>query len=52
MNCRQALGQDFATGVATVDPVDVQKACRTCDLASLCRISEATGPIAGEGEAS
>jgi probable DNA repair protein len=48
----EALGQDFASGVATVDPVDAQKACRTCDLASLCRISEATGPIAGEGEAS
>jgi probable DNA repair protein len=48
----EALGQDFATGVATVDPVDAQKACRSCDLASLCRIAEATGPIAGEGEAS
>ena len=48
----EALGHDFATGVATVDPVDAQKACRTCDLASLCRISEAAGPIAGEGEAS
>jgi probable DNA repair protein len=47
----EALGQDFATGVATVDPVDSQKACRTCDLASLCRIAEATVPVAGEGEA-
>jgi probable DNA repair protein len=48
----EALGQDFVAGVATVDPVDAQKACRTCDLASLCRIAEATGPIPGEGEAS
>lgn len=48
----EALGHDFATGVATVDPVDAQKACRTCDLASLCRIGEATSPIAGEGEVS
>jgi probable DNA repair protein len=48
----EALGQDFATGVATVDPVDPQKACRTCDLAALCRIAEATAPVAGEGEAS
>jgi probable DNA repair protein len=46
----EALGNDFATGVATVDPVDAQKACRTCDLATLCRIAEALAPIAGEGE--
>jgi ATP-dependent helicase/DNAse subunit B len=46
----QALGSDFAAGVATVDPVDAQKACRTCDLAALCRIAEALAPPAGEGE--
>lgn len=48
----EALGHDFAGGVATVDPVNAQKACRTCDLASLCRIGEATGPMAGAGEES
>lgn len=48
----EALGHDFASGVATVDPVSEQKACRTCDLASLCRIGETTGPMAGAGEES
>lgn len=36
----QALGEDFAGGEATVDPVSFQKACRYCDLPPFCRIDE------------
>lgn len=33
-----ALGDAFADGQAVVDPVDQRRACRYCDLATLCRI--------------
>lgn len=46
----EALGREFSSGLATVEPVDDQKACRTCDLATLCRIADAVDPIAGGGE--
>ncbi|BCR05068.1 ATP-dependent helicase [Desulfuromonas versatilis] len=35
------LGAEFLAGAAAVDPVDLVKACRYCDLAPLCRITEA-----------
>jgi len=35
-----ALGDAFVHGVAVVDPVDVELACRYCDLMGLCRILE------------
>lgn len=34
------LGDAFIDGVAVVDPVDPEKACRYCDLMPLCRIRE------------
>ena len=36
-----ALGDAFVSGVAPVDPVDRDKACKYCDLVRLCRIHEA-----------
>jgi len=45
-----ALGRDFASGVATVDPADIQKACRICDLAPLCRIDERPDLSPDEGD--
>ncbi len=36
----EALGGEFASGQARVDPVDVAKACLYCDLSGLCRINE------------
>lgn len=35
-----ALGDAFVAGLAAVDPVDPQQACKYCDLMSLCRIGE------------
>lgn len=35
-----ALAGDFTDGVASVDPVSFEKACKYCDLALLCRICE------------
>ena len=35
------LGDAFMDGVATVDPYDREKACRYCDLKTLCRLHEA-----------
>ncbi|MCM2263933.1 MAG: PD-(D/E)XK nuclease family protein [Desulfuromonadales bacterium] len=43
------LGDAFANGVATVDPVERRKTCRYCDLVPLCRILE-SGPAGGTGE--
>jgi ATP-dependent helicase/nuclease subunit B len=40
-----ALGRAFAAGEASVDPVKPEKACRICDLKSLCRIGEAQSAI-------
>ncbi len=42
------LGGDFLAGKAAVDPVDPVKACRYCDLASLCRINEIQPLVGGE----
>jgi probable DNA repair protein len=48
-----ALGDAFVAGVATVDPVNPQQACRYCDLPALCRIGEHEGvPEADDGEVS
>ncbi|NJC87508.1 MAG: hypothetical protein FIB02_03095 [Desulfuromonas sp.] len=44
-----ALGDAFANGVATVDPVERHKTCRYCDLVPLCRILE-SGPVIETGE--
>ncbi len=38
------LGDEFARGHATVDPVEVKKACQYCDLSGLCRIDEIATP--------
>lgn len=37
----EQLGEAFVAGAAAVDPVDLQKACKFCDLAGFCRIAEA-----------
>ena len=44
----EALGREFSRGLATVDPVSAQKACRTCDLTALCRIADAVAPVIGQ----
>jgi hypothetical protein len=44
-----ALGDAFAEGVATVDPVEQRKTCQYCDLVPLCRILE-RAPVLGTGE--
>lgn len=36
------LGDAFANGNAAVDPVDLQQACKYCDLEPFCRIHERT----------
>lgn len=47
------LGEEFVAGHAPVAPVDIQKACRFCDLAPLCRIGEGDlEPPDREGEGS
>jgi len=35
-----ALGDDFSRGVAAVDPVGFELACKYCDLTGLCRVLE------------
>lgn len=45
------LGDAFAGGVATVDPIDRLKTCRYCDLVPLCRIlARGSLFLAGEGD--
>lgn len=44
----EQLAADFLAGEARVDPVDAKTACRTCDLASLCRIAEIENQDQGE----
>ena len=39
-NALPALGDAFARGEASVDPVDLKLACQYCDLAGFCRILE------------
>ncbi len=46
-NALPALGNDFAAGKALVDPLDPELTCRYCDLASLCRVSEAVSSTLG-----
>jgi ATP-dependent helicase/nuclease subunit B len=41
----ETLGEEIRSGQAAVAPVSVQKACRTCDLAWLCRVGDS--PVAG-----
>jgi ATP-dependent helicase/DNAse subunit B len=43
-----ALGDEFSSGVATVDPVDYDLACKYCDLTALCRIMEQEKNLAGD----
>ncbi len=38
--CLLQLADDFAQGLANVDPVDSEKICRICDLQTLCRVYE------------
>lgn len=45
----EQLAGDFVAGEASVDPVDVETACRFCDLGGLCRIAEAK-PEAASGK--
>jgi hypothetical protein len=50
-----ALGAGFATGDARVDPKNLLKTCRDCDLQPLCRVYERVNALAegeedGEGE--
>lgn len=40
-NQLEQLGAAFVSGAAAVDPVDLQKACKFCDLGAFCRITEA-----------
>ena len=42
------LGRQTLAGWAAVDPVSRQQACRTCDLAALCRIGEGGDDTDGE----
>ncbi|HEX3097912.1 MAG TPA: PD-(D/E)XK nuclease family protein, partial [Usitatibacter sp.] len=45
-----ALGEDFASGDARVDPKRMLATCRRCDLATLCRVHERLGALAeGDG---
>jgi ATP-dependent helicase/nuclease subunit B len=46
-----ALGEDFASGDARVDPKRALATCRRCDLRTLCRVHERLGALAeGDGE--
>jgi hypothetical protein len=36
----EALGKAFAEGDAHVDPKDIDKTCRRCELHTLCRVYE------------
>jgi ATP-dependent helicase/DNAse subunit B len=36
----EALGKSFASGDAHVDPKDIDKTCRRCELHTLCRVYE------------
>lgn len=46
------LGDDFVDGNAVVDPVDPQRACKYCDLQTLCRIGPQpeSAEVTGEGD--
>ena len=43
-----ALGEEIRSGLAAVAPVSIQKACRSCDLAWLCRVGDGPPTDAGE----
>jgi len=46
-----ALGEDFASGDARIDPKRALATCRRCDLHALCRVHERLGALAeGDGE--
>jgi probable DNA repair protein len=44
------LGDDFARGEATVDPVDPDLACKYCDLKGFCRILEQEVALPGNAD--
>jgi ATP-dependent helicase/DNAse subunit B len=44
------LADDFLDGKMQVDPLKVNETCRTCNLQTMCRISEKTGSIVAEEE--
>jgi probable DNA repair protein len=44
------LATQFAAGEAAVDPKNLQKTCRKCDLQPLCRIHERLGALVPEEE--
>ena len=47
----QGLADQLSSGWAAVDPIDTSRACRFCDLTTLCRIRELTAGVgAGRGE--
>jgi probable DNA repair protein len=41
------LGDEFVRGYAAVAPIDLERACRYCDLTGLCRIQEQTAGVGG-----
>jgi len=46
-----ALGENFASGDARIDPKRALATCRRCDLRTLCRVHERLGALAeGDGE--
>jgi probable DNA repair protein len=46
----EALGKEFASGEARVDPKRGEQTCRYCDLKPLCRINERSFSIGSEDE--
>jgi ATP-dependent helicase/nuclease subunit B len=46
----ESLGEGFAAGDARVDPKDLLKTCRYCDLQPLCRVYERLNALAAEDE--
>jgi hypothetical protein len=45
----EALGREFAAGDARVDPKELLKTCRGCDLQPLCRVYERLSPLSSDG---
>ncbi|OGR29981.1 MAG: hypothetical protein A2005_09080 [Desulfuromonadales bacterium GWC2_61_20] len=44
------LGAAFVAGDAAINPLDLEKTCKHCDLTTLCRIHESPRQGAGEGD--
>ncbi|MGD0292663.1 MAG: PD-(D/E)XK nuclease family protein [Terracidiphilus sp.] len=49
-DCIEQLAKDFLAGKAEVDPLDPRKACKWCDLHSLCRIQERYAQLEDEDD--